>query len=246
VSHVDRRWRGSRTAKACGPDASTLASGDNATHYACGDNQARSPGRARHRPLKPFACGNAGFSGGLVVDLLVCFFTFTHEAAGALGARHSPRPFGRQVLDQLGCDACRGKGCACVHPSRRIAEAMLLGMRPGCLRVDEKGILSLVITGHSRSENGVASARLRPGDPRLPFSEQTKTWMAGSSPAMTKEQGEAPQRHKLFDIRIRHHARRRATPPPPATRPRRARACRDVRGGRSRDGRSLLRRRQRV
>ena len=29
-----------------------------------GDKKARSPGRARSKPLKPFACGNAGFSGG--------------------------------------------------------------------------------------------------------------------------------------------------------------------------------------
>jgi hypothetical protein len=43
-------------------------------HYACGDNKARSPGRARHRPLKPFACGNAGMSWRTRGDLLACFF----------------------------------------------------------------------------------------------------------------------------------------------------------------------------
>ena len=44
------------------------------THYACGDKKARSPGRARHRPLKPFACGNAGMSWRTRGDLLACFF----------------------------------------------------------------------------------------------------------------------------------------------------------------------------
>jgi hypothetical protein len=51
-----------RTAKPCGPDASMVGVkfsrskllGDD------GDNKARSPGRVRRKPLKPFACGNAG------------------------------------------------------------------------------------------------------------------------------------------------------------------------------------------
>jgi hypothetical protein len=58
-----------RTAKSCGPDASMvgvkfsrskLLGGD-------GDNKARSPRRARRKPLKPIACGNAGCSGATVV-----------------------------------------------------------------------------------------------------------------------------------------------------------------------------------
>ena len=83
---------GSRTAKACGPDASTLASGDNAPHYACGDNKARSPGRARHRPLKPFACGNAGCSGGLVVANSCAFYFLHARLRVRCRIRHSPRP----------------------------------------------------------------------------------------------------------------------------------------------------------
>jgi len=45
---------GSRTAKSCGPGAPTLASSfakDNSRGD--GDNKARSPGRARRKPLKP-------------------------------------------------------------------------------------------------------------------------------------------------------------------------------------------------
>jgi hypothetical protein len=33
---------------------------------------------------------------------------------------------------------------------------------------------TLVMAGHSRSKNGVASARLRPGHPRLTYSAATK------------------------------------------------------------------------
>jgi len=36
--------------------------------------------------------GMPGDSGGPVVTTLVCFLHFAREAAGALGARHSPRP----------------------------------------------------------------------------------------------------------------------------------------------------------
>src|SRR6478672_13850864 len=52
-SRVDeRRW--SRTAKSCGPDAPTLASSlRKATFAGDGGNRARSPGRARRKPLKP-------------------------------------------------------------------------------------------------------------------------------------------------------------------------------------------------
>src|ERR1700675_2855421 len=43
-----------RTAKSCGPDVSTLASSlVEATPQDDGDKKARSPGRARYKPLKP-------------------------------------------------------------------------------------------------------------------------------------------------------------------------------------------------
>jgi hypothetical protein len=66
-------------------------------------------GDARHRPLKPFACGNAGRSGGLVVTNSCAFYTFAREAAGAFGARHSPRPFGRMDLASPGRKAVAGR-----------------------------------------------------------------------------------------------------------------------------------------
>jgi hypothetical protein len=91
-----------RTAKSCGPDAPTLASSSRSCVGPTGlrqnlsaddgGKQARSPGRARRKPLKPL---RAGMSGVPVYSLLlVCFLPLqsAHEAAGAVGTRHSPRP----------------------------------------------------------------------------------------------------------------------------------------------------------
>jgi hypothetical protein len=49
-----------------------------------------SPGRARRKPLKPFACGNAGSSGGPVVTT-VCYYRCT-RAAGATERPAFPTP----------------------------------------------------------------------------------------------------------------------------------------------------------
>jgi hypothetical protein len=60
-----RRAARKRTAKSCGPDAPTLASSGPRCFriVACdGGKKARSPGRARRKPLKPSACGNAGLA----------------------------------------------------------------------------------------------------------------------------------------------------------------------------------------
>jgi hypothetical protein len=105
---------GLRTAKSCGPDASTpassLAEGISADD---GDKQARSPGRARRKPLKPLRAGTPGVSGVTVVTTLVCFFHFAREAAGAAGARRSPRPLSRRaVRAQPGRIAPRDRGVA--------------------------------------------------------------------------------------------------------------------------------------
>jgi hypothetical protein len=55
-----------RTAKSCGPDASTPASSLRAT-ASDGDKKARSPGRARNKPLKPLRAGMPGNPGATVV-----------------------------------------------------------------------------------------------------------------------------------------------------------------------------------
>jgi hypothetical protein len=90
------RW----TAKSCGPDASTPASSWRSNSPATVTN--KPDRRGEHEvTVKTIACGNAG---GPVVTMLVCFFTFAREAAGALGTRHSPRPLfsGRKIPAQLG------------------------------------------------------------------------------------------------------------------------------------------------
>src|ERR1700704_6108446 len=91
-----------RTAKSCGPDAPTLASslrrhvGPTGLRQPIsaddGGKQARSPGRARSKPLKPLRAGMPGDPGATVVTTLVCYQHTAHEAAGATGTRHSPRP----------------------------------------------------------------------------------------------------------------------------------------------------------
>ena len=85
---------GLRTAKSCGPDASTLASSSREAKLlgGDGDKKARSPGRARRKPLKPLRAGMPGDSGVLVVTRVRSTNTSAHEAAGAAGIRRSPRP----------------------------------------------------------------------------------------------------------------------------------------------------------
>jgi hypothetical protein len=75
-----------------------------------GGKRARSPGRARHKPLKPSACGNAGRF--RCTRLLVRYLSIqsAHEAAGAAGTRHSPRPLlGRRIHAKLGRAASRDR-----------------------------------------------------------------------------------------------------------------------------------------
>ena len=82
---------GWRTAKSCGPDAPTLASSWRIFPPA---TVAKKPGHrgARRKPLKPL---RAGMPVVPVYSLfLVCVLPpqSAHEAAGAAGTRHSPRP----------------------------------------------------------------------------------------------------------------------------------------------------------
>src|SRR6266478_334736 len=109
-----------RTAKSCVPDAPTLASSlaefcrpnrAMTKRYPQGDGgkRARSPGRARHKPLKPLRAGMPGVP--VYSLLLVCVLPIqsAHETAGAVGTRHSPRPpLGRKINARLGRTAPRG------------------------------------------------------------------------------------------------------------------------------------------
>src|ERR1700733_11604838 len=81
-----------RTAKSCGPDAPTLASSSRESKLLGGEggNKARSPGRARRKPLKPLR-REGGCPGEPVVTNARAFYT-TRAAAGATGTRLSLRP----------------------------------------------------------------------------------------------------------------------------------------------------------
>src|SRR6478672_1389730 len=115
-----------RTAKSCGPDTPTLgvksAEDDSAGD---GSKRARSPGRARRKPLKPLRGECRMFSGVTVVTTLACLFYFTCEAAGASSTRHSLRPPNRglkEISDKPRAHrAARRRGC--VSTSLRGANA---------------------------------------------------------------------------------------------------------------------------
>ena len=95
-----RRTASKRTEKSCGPGAPTLALrfvDDDPRND--GGKRARSPGRARRKPLKPSRGESRLIPSEPVVTMLVCFSTFAREAAGAVGTRLSLRPLfsGRNV-----------------------------------------------------------------------------------------------------------------------------------------------------
>jgi hypothetical protein len=82
-----RRTTLTRTVKSCGPDASTPASSlakvcrpnrarTGRLSQGDGDKKARSPGRARRKPLKPLRAGMPGDLGGPVVTTLVWLLFF--------------------------------------------------------------------------------------------------------------------------------------------------------------------------
>jgi hypothetical protein len=119
-----RRWR-----QVCGRNS------------ACdGDKKARSPGRARRKPLKPLRAGMPGCSGELVVTTSCAHFHFARETAGALGARHSPRPLslGETFMHHSG--ASRGeKAEACVRSTGWLHLAPLAGRGPRRSAAEDRG-----------------------------------------------------------------------------------------------------------
>jgi hypothetical protein len=106
----ERRRRGRRSRVVLAPRRWRQVCGGNSADD--GDNKARSPGRARRKSLKPLRAGMPGDAGGPVVATLVCHQLFAHEAAGAAGTRHSPRPLfrGMRFCAQLGRIAPREYG----------------------------------------------------------------------------------------------------------------------------------------
>ena len=92
----------SRTAKSCGSGVPTLTPSWQRCFciVACdGGNQARSPGRARSKPLKPFARGKPDWSGRTCGDFARVLFVFAHEAAGVYRHPAFPAPSNSGVND---------------------------------------------------------------------------------------------------------------------------------------------------
>jgi hypothetical protein len=91
-----------RTAKSCGPDAPTLASSSRSRVGPTGLRQdlsagdggkpARSPGRARRKPLKPLRAGTSGDSGVLVVTRVRSTNTKCTRGRGCNGHPAFPTP----------------------------------------------------------------------------------------------------------------------------------------------------------
>jgi hypothetical protein len=100
-----------------------------------GDKNARSPGRARNKPLKPLRAGMPGDSGVPVASTPV-LSTFAQGAAGAAGTRHSPRPpWGREINLNLGRIAPRDREAAFErHCERSEAIHSFFLLRPWMLR----------------------------------------------------------------------------------------------------------------
>ena len=139
-----RRTRASRTAKSCGPDASTLASS-----LRIQNSQAtvtNKPGRRGERAIsrKPLRGECRVFFGVTVVTNARAFYT-TRAAAGASSTRHSPRPlFGGKEFAKPGRVVPRDRGRVCFFDvSRPASELARLGPHQG--RVSE-GTTSPLLT----------------------------------------------------------------------------------------------------
>src|SRR5216684_7111967 len=109
-----------RTAKSCGPDAPMLASSLRSRvgptglrqdiSVGDGGKRARSPGRARRKPLKPLRAGTPGDSGVLVVTRVRSTTTKCTRGRGCNGHPAFPTPSeGREVYAQLGRIPPRGR-----------------------------------------------------------------------------------------------------------------------------------------
>jgi hypothetical protein len=113
-------WRGPRTAKSCGPDTPTLVSNPQVFLRRTVANKPGTPGRARRKPLKPFACGNAGMSRWTCGDYarVVCFYPT--RGCGCIVRPAFPTPFvfrGEEFEAQPGRNRVAGRR-GCVSPVR--------------------------------------------------------------------------------------------------------------------------------
>jgi hypothetical protein len=137
-----------------------------------------SPRRARRKPLKPFAQGVPDRFGGPVVDLLVCFFCFAREAAGAtvhpaFPAPSSSRDFG---WHNSGRNPRRGNTKLCHRERKR-------SVRGHGLQIVMAG-LDPATTSSSQKRREDVDHRDEPGDDSCCVEA---CWIASLALAMTTE-----------------------------------------------------------
>jgi hypothetical protein len=87
-----------------------------------GGKKARSPGRARRKPLKPLARGMPGETGVTVVTMLVCSPYFCIRGCGRIERPVFPAPSSsRELRTKSGRDSRRGNAEACLlHENGRM------------------------------------------------------------------------------------------------------------------------------
>jgi hypothetical protein len=106
----ERRFRGRPSRVVLTPRRRRQVDGGNSVGD--GDKQARSPGRARNKPLKPLRVGTPGDSGCTCGDYARVVYFFPTRGCGCGGHPAFPTPslFGRMVHAQLGRIAPRDRG----------------------------------------------------------------------------------------------------------------------------------------
>jgi hypothetical protein len=157
-------------------------------HCACdGGKQARSPRRARRKPLKPLRGECRAISGVTVVTTLVCYLHTAHETTGASGARHSLRPLlgeggrfevktradTRRDREAVSCRHCEERSDEAIHSSLLLPHGLLRFARNdgplGYLKIDS---LTPLVGSKTRA------ARI---DARPARSSTTRRALAGSA-----------------------------------------------------------------
>jgi hypothetical protein len=118
-----------------------------------GGKTARSPRRARRKPLKPLRAGMPGDSGVLVVTRVRSLPTQSaREAAGAAGTRHSPRPLlGGRFFARLGRIASRGANVCLeltvIASAERRADFGPVHSRITALRIPRRRLRTVFVAG---------------------------------------------------------------------------------------------------
>jgi len=149
-----------RTAKSCGPDASTLAFKFLRSKLLRddGDKRARSPGRARRKPLAPSRAGMPGDPGATVVTNARVYYHYT-RGCGCIEHPAFPTP-------SLGGNHMHNPGAS----RRGNADVCLLSSLRGAERRSNPLFLSAVLWIASRSLSSGAHSRgplARNDDPKV-------------------------------------------------------------------------------